>query len=185
MHQLPRIQLIFEASKHIQARRHRRVEGDVDLQEESCSCKFAYKEDVLERLNERSTDLPQQAPGSPGHMCATHLWGYRLSATQAKGQLVVLCWPTAASCCIGCPSTPIPPPERRCGLRGHAIHKAGVKHRDLDAGNHNGRPMIIDFEDAENHGCEVGLPIAGDATEPSWEEFNCPELYELCGTSNF
>ncbi|TFY77737.1 hypothetical protein EWM64_g6275 [Hericium alpestre] len=63
------------------------------------------------------------------------------------------------------------------------IHDAGLNHLDLTAGNildYNGRPMIIDFEDSEDHECGRQIDIEIGAPGPSAiMEIGCPELYQF------
>ncbi|TFY80402.1 hypothetical protein EWM64_g3613 [Hericium alpestre] len=69
-----------------------------------------------------------------------------------------------------------------------AIHDAGVRHRDISEDNildHNGRPMIINFEAAQDHVCERKKPIVKGAIEPHPHEFNCDELQWVCRSSLF
>lgn len=66
------------------------------------------------------------------------------------------------------------------------IHKNGVEHGDFSPGNmvvdndeNPTRVVIIDFDRARLHHCERKLDIHLYQFPPSWDKFNCRELYAI------
>ncbi|OBZ74791.1 Multiple RNA-binding domain-containing protein 1 [Grifola frondosa] len=62
-----------------------------------------------------------------------------------------------------------------------SMHFAGVKQCDLEERNivvdKNGRPFIIDFDNAMEHKCKLAIPIVFNTKQPSYSKLKCLELY--------
>ncbi|KAA1473263.1 hypothetical protein DENSPDRAFT_266491 [Dentipellis sp. KUC8613] len=64
-----------------------------------------------------------------------------------------------------------------------AIHDAGVRHFDIrnrNVLNNKGFPVVIDFEEAEDHECERTMEIVENIPAPFDSQFGCDELHQLC-----
>ena len=63
------------------------------------------------------------------------------------------------------------------------IHEAGIVHNDFAERNvldHNGVPIIIDFEDAIEEVCSCKMEIIENALSPHPADFDCKELFDVC-----
>ncbi|KAI0066619.1 hypothetical protein BV25DRAFT_1912671 [Artomyces pyxidatus] len=62
------------------------------------------------------------------------------------------------------------------------IHRAGVAHCDVAERNilvKNGRPVVIDFGEAEEEECQCTMDMVPGDYRPHEADFDCDELYEL------
>lgn len=63
------------------------------------------------------------------------------------------------------------------------IHELGIQHNDFEERNvvlKDGRPFIIDFENATPHECKRAMNIVEGAVAPSAYYFGCREIYRYC-----
>ena len=64
------------------------------------------------------------------------------------------------------------------------IHRSGIAHGDIDERNvlfnADGKPFVVDFEEAVPHTCGQAIRITLHHLTPDAEEFGCDELHTVC-----
>ncbi|TFY75090.1 hypothetical protein EWM64_g8919, partial [Hericium alpestre] len=149
-------------------------------------CKMAYGKRALNGLNNEAQLYLNKLKDLQG-VCVPHSYGYFVGDTD-EGPTGCLVLKYCGEPIVQMLKFVDPIFRDAVVVAVEAIHDAGVQHRDLAERNildYNGRPMIIDFEDAREHICERKMPIVKGAIEPHPHEFNCGELQWVCRSSLF